>query len=510
MMPGCDGHDSRLSPFRWEPAGGEFDSLTVAFDYATWRGASPDSMKALAARAKALADQDPGNRLKQSRAHFFRGVILFKESRRDEADREFQTARDMTDSAAYPYDVSRIDFWLVDAKRERRGIGAYLRTMEKISFYEEAGDSALLAMQYGDLGLLLKNYGDPEEACRAFETATRLFEHSGLPEHARANIINITSCLERMGRTVEGSDMLRRLVNDSVFQKNRAGYPTALHNLYYWDGDTAALRRALPLVMASELPINYRLRGRMLAEYSHELMRRGFTDSAYIYSEQALGYLEPSYMADSAYILLNHSRVLEQHGDVRGALATLRRWEDIAQRMADERDSEAIQSLTTSRLVADARMQAQLEHAQRKMFWVILSLSLLLVLVVVLWIFHRERQRQQLHRMKSELEKGTLQSKIMSMQIATKDNDSFLYTFASINPNFTQRLKEAYPDLSPMDLKLAAFAALKLDIKQVARILGIKPESVKQSRWRLRRKLGLAPDQNLEDTLRPYLDEAPD
>jgi len=61
-----------------------------------------------------------------------------------------------------------------------------------------------------------------------------------------------------------------------------------------------------------------------------------------------------------------------------------------------------------------------------------------------------------------------------------------------------------------MDLKLAAFSALNLDIKQIARILGIKPESVKQSRWRLRRKLGLTPEQNLDETLRPYLDENPD
>ncbi len=114
-----------------------------------------------------------------------------------------------------------------------------------------------------------------------------------------------------------------------------------------------------------------------------------------------------------------------------------------------------------------------------------------------------------MRQMRTKLEKETLQHKIMSMQIANKDNDSFLYTFASINPNFTQRLKEAYPELSPMDLKLAAFAALNLDINQVARILGIKTESVKQSRWRLRRKLGLTAGQNLEDALKPYLDNAP-
>lgn len=135
---------------------------------------------------------------------------------------------------------------------------------------------------------------------------------------------------------------------------------------------------------------------------------------------------------------------------------------------------------------------------------------MLIVLLITVTIWIRERNRHNLRRLESQLERETLQRKIMSMHIAASDTDSFLYTFASINPNFTRRLKEAYPDLSPMDHKLAAFAALNLDIKQVARILGIKPESVKQSRWRLRRKLGLAPEVNLEDALKPYLDEDPE
>lgn len=510
MSCSCHREDSRLTPFRWKAAGGQFDSLTVAFDYATWRGVRPDSLSVMADSALALARQDVENPLKLSRARFFRGVALFKSNRRDEADKELLAARNLIDSAEYPYDVSRIDFWLVDARKEKRSLEAYNRALEKIDLYDHVGDSALLAMQYGDLGLILKQCGDFNEAYNSLAKATSLFRHSGLHMQAQGNVINMASCLERMGRTGQAVATLRQLLKDSLIVSNPAASSVALYNLYVWDKDTAALRRAMSVILSHDIPMCRRLRGSVLADYSHELLKRGMTDSAYRYSVMAMENPYPSYMADSASVLLNHSRVLERRGDLSGALNALRKWEDISVRMADERDSEQIHALTTSRLVADARMQAELKHQQRKLFWVILSFSLLFILLLAAWSFRRYRLKQKARQYQSKIEKETLQNKIMSMHIASKDNDSFLYTFASINPNFTQRLKEAYPSLSAMDLKLAAFAALKLDIKQVARILGIKPESVKQSRWRLRRKLNLTPDQNLEDVLRPYLDEDPD
>lgn len=506
----CKGPDTRLRPFRWEAVDPEFDSLTIAFDYATWQGEGPDSLGSLARRAEAMAKNDPGNTLKTSRAHFFRGVTLMKQRRGGEADSALLTARALLDSASHPYEVARIDFWLVGARAQRRGVEAYNRTMEKIRFYEEIGDSALLAMQYGDLGILLKKYGDLEEACKDLATATRLFNSAGLKKQARGNTINTASCLERMGRNDEAAAILRELTADPAFRNNMAAYPTTLLNLYYWAGDTAALREATALILSSDLAINRRSRGRVLAENSQLLRQRGSLDSAFACSLRAMEEIGGSYSDDSAFILLNHSEILRLRGDNEGALESLSKWREITERLNDERVFEQVHALTASRLVAEARAKTELEHTRRMMFWIALSLSLLVILAVLAAIYLRERNRHELRQVKAELEKGTLQRKIMSMQIATKDNDSFLYTFASINPNFTQRLKEKYPALSPMDLKLAAFAVLKLDIKQVARILGIKPESVKQSRWRLRRKLGLGPEEDLNEALRPYLDEVPE
>ena len=39
-------------------------------------------------------------------------------------------------------------------------------------------------------------------------------------------------------------------------------------------------------------------------------------------------------------------------------------------------------------------------------------------------------------------------------------------------------------------MKLAVYMALGLDNKHIARLTGVRPESVKQAKWRLRKKMG--------------------
>lgn len=71
--------------------------------------------------------------------------------------------------------------------------------------------------------------------------------------------------------------------------------------------------------------------------------------------------------------------------------------------------------------------------------------------------------------------------------------------FESLNKNFYSRLKSAYPEISPNDLKLCALIKLNLSIKEMAVILNISPDSVKTARYRLRKKLQLNTEDNLTD-----------
>lgn len=82
-----------------------------------------------------------------------------------------------------------------------------------------------------------------------------------------------------------------------------------------------------------------------------------------------------------------------------------------------------------------------------------------------------------------------------------KDWEDFKQHFENVHPDFFTVLKEKYPELSSNDLKVAALTRLNLSIKEASNILGISPESTKTARYRLRKKIGLAPETDLFDFL---------
>ena len=80
-----------------------------------------------------------------------------------------------------------------------------------------------------------------------------------------------------------------------------------------------------------------------------------------------------------------------------------------------------------------------------------------------------------------------------------KEWQTFNSSFERINKNFYAKLKQAYPEIGPNDLKICALIKLNLSIKEMAGILNISPDSVKTARYRLRKKLQLNTEDNLTE-----------
>lgn len=98
------------------------------------------------------------------------------------------------------------------------------------------------------------------------------------------------------------------------------------------------------------------------------------------------------------------------------------------------------------------------------------------------------------------LSKDNQLSKIISKGLNhDKEWEDFNSYFESINKNFYARLKQAFPEISPNDLKICALIKLNLSIKEMAAILNISADSVKTARYRLRKKLQLNTEDNLTD-----------
>jgi Tfp pilus assembly protein PilF len=80
-----------------------------------------------------------------------------------------------------------------------------------------------------------------------------------------------------------------------------------------------------------------------------------------------------------------------------------------------------------------------------------------------------------------------------------KDWEVFRLYFEQVNKTFFKNLKDINPELTDYDLRMAALIKLKLNIKESASLLNLSPNSVKGTRYRLRKKLGLSNSESLTD-----------
>ena len=78
----------------------------------------------------------------------------------------------------------------------------------------------------------------------------------------------------------------------------------------------------------------------------------------------------------------------------------------------------------------------------------------------------------------------------------------FKLHFEKVHPDFFSKLKEVCTDLSEGELRLCAYIRIGIENKQIAQMLSVQPDTVKTSRYRIRRKLKLRQEDSLEDFLR--------
>lgn len=77
--------------------------------------------------------------------------------------------------------------------------------------------------------------------------------------------------------------------------------------------------------------------------------------------------------------------------------------------------------------------------------------------------------------------------------------ENFAMYFDQVHTNFLKRLNKKFPELSSKDLKLAAYLRMNLTTKEIAPLLNISIRGVEISRYRLRKKLALETETNLNE-----------
>lgn len=91
-------------------------------------------------------------------------------------------------------------------------------------------------------------------------------------------------------------------------------------------------------------------------------------------------------------------------------------------------------------------------------------------------------------------------NELSNLSILTDDDwKRFRQLFDIVHPGFLIRLREKFADLTPAEMRLLALVKLQLPVKDMADMLGISSESIYKTRYRLRKKINLPEEGNLEE-----------
>lgn len=88
--------------------------------------------------------------------------------------------------------------------------------------------------------------------------------------------------------------------------------------------------------------------------------------------------------------------------------------------------------------------------------------------------------------------------KMLDLQTAEDEKwETFKTYFSEVHNDFDQQLQAVAADISENDIRLASFLRMNLTTKEISSLLNVQPESVIKSKYRLKKKLGLDKEQDL-------------
>lgn len=197
--------------------------------------------------------------------------------------------------------------------------------------------------------------------------------------------------------------------------------------------------------------------------------------------------------------------IAERQGDLRKALDYQREAFAIERSLLEER---AADSLHNARIIAETDLlerEADAERERRRRLEheladAIVELSDRKRMAEVM----EQRLRKTLERGGADLERSTmkvLRETLTDIRAGVRTQESPLRYLSGVDEDFFRRLRSRCPDLTSKQERLCGLLRAGLASKEIANLMGLEAEGLKAQRKRLRKKLGLNPEERLETVL---------
>ncbi len=111
-------------------------------------------------------------------------------------------------------------------------------------------------------------------------------------------------------------------------------------------------------------------------------------------------------------------------------------------------------------------------------------------------------QLEKLKKEVPEIHKSEVRELVKTIEsdiLLDEEWEKFEHHFDEVHEKFLRQLREKYPELTAKDKKLCAYLRMNLSTKEIAPLMGISVRGVEIGRYRLRKKLNLASETNLNE-----------
>lgn len=546
FLSGCS-RQQPSSAYKWPSSGTEFDSITARLE-GQFNDYSPfDSISAGIYRLDSLSrhGSDAQIRLRKSRVLYWKSRFLSRVEDHDSALMTVKKALALNDSAMDRYDFLRMRVLMAAEDLSTPGDVKYRTYSDALEYCEAVADPGFEAMVAILMGNLMGEIKEYDQSLVYLDLADSLNNMLGFRKLAVKNGINRAKVIEERGKPgdAEKSDsIMRSLVDDPAFDGDTLSLNILYRNLYISSGDKSLLLRAYRQI--DDSPRFRHLRGLYCGMLANHYYYEGNRDSTVHYADLALRDLP--YVTDPAHkahiwLVEGFSWIAKSRPD--SALACRLRYEEFYNESLSLRQEADVLRLDALHEIDSREARYAEQIYRRNMVIALISVIMVTSAIVTLLVFSRRHIRNRMSTLEKELDLekakrkiaataltieeknnllGTLKNELSEMRkegmiketsvrhlestikshlLDNTNEETFHEMFDVVNPNFNKHLRELCPDLAENYVRLASYILMGLDNKRIATLMMIRPESVRQSRWRLSRKLSVPEGVTLESFL---------
>ncbi len=532
LITACS-QNNRLSPFGWDKHSDQVDSIIMQLEMG-WLNNEEDSiLQKNIEKLQELSHDKPEDKLLLVRHLYWDGRMWLRKGNKEKAYEIWQKAISINDSTEHPYETHRL-MWAMDPDVFPYTIASYDYLLKEAQFYENYGDYMLSADYYNVLAMFLNDLGQTNRALNFMNKADSLNSLGGFEKIILNNMLNRASIMYMSGDINSARNILNDLVNNKEFRKNEQALNYAYCNLFIECNDTSALFKAYDMVRYDDSQIETKTfcEGCLAGVFTS----RNQLDSAKYYSDMAIANLEHITSLKPRIDILSFAAIVERAvGNVTAAndLLTERLFE--SEKLEQETRRSEIFSHDFTQELYEKESADKEQISQKRIIYILCIAAVALILISIIFLLYRRNNQHRIHTLENNLTIEKSQRKILAMKLALEqkesliaqieqnlesdsvkqkiestikthdalynDNNTYMQTFSELHPNFIPRIKEQYPTLTDSDIRMLSLFALGFTNKQVANTLNIRPESVKQARWRLRNKMKLSANETIESVI---------